>query len=96
MINSDAIRDEFGYSVVCGKCRKTFESKRASAVFCGASCRAKHHRAKAKRKREIEQAISALRLVVQNMPMIGQSEEYLALQKMQTIIVRGLSNVEER
>jgi len=34
--------------------------------------------------------------VIDAMPWAGQSIEFLALQKLETIIKRGLSNVEER
>jgi len=96
VINPDAIRVEDGYSVQCAHCRKIFESARASAEFCGSACRGANHRAKKRRERAINAAIESVRLVINNMPWVGQSDEYLALQKLETIIKRGLSNVEER
>jgi len=96
MINPEAIREEFGYSVICKECRKVFEAKRVSAEFCGASCRAKHHRAKRRRQEAIIRAKDAVRLVIANMPWGGDSDEYLALQHIKTLILRGLSNVQEK
>lgn len=97
MINPDAIREEYGYSCICQnrKCRKTFEAKRASAQFCGGSCRGAHHRAKRERQNAITKAKDAVQLVIENMPWEGNSQEYVALQQMKTIILRGLSNVEK-
>lgn len=93
MINPDAIREEFGYSVQCGHCKRWFESERASALFCGGSCRAKHHRAKRKRQDAIQRAKDAVSTVIENMPWSGDSIEYIALQQLSTVILRGLSNV---
>lgn len=95
MINPDAIREEYGYSCICQQCRKSFEAQRASALFCGDSCRAKHHRAKRKRSEVITRAKEAVQLVIENMPWEGNSQEYLALLQLGTIIKRGLSNVEK-
>jgi hypothetical protein len=96
MINPNAIREEFGYSVVCLQCKKVFEAQRASAEFCSASCRAKHHRAKRRRQEAIVKAKDAVRLVIANMPWEGESDEYLALQHIKTLILRGLSSVQEK
>jgi hypothetical protein len=93
MINPDAIREEFGYSVICKQCKRVFEAKRSSAEFCGGSCRAKHHRAKRKRLDAISQAKEAVRIVIENMPWEGNSIEYVALQHIRTLISGGLSNV---
>ena len=95
MINSEAIRQEFGYDVKCQQCGKWFEAERSSAVFCGAGCRAKHHRAKRKRQDAINKAKEAVNAVIQNMPWRGNSQEYVALQHLQTIISRGLASVQE-
>lgn len=96
MINPDAIRGEYGYSVECGHCHKIFESARASAEFCGSACRGANHRAKKRREKAVTKAIESVKLVIDAMPWAGQSIEFLALQKLETIIKRGLSNVEER
>jgi len=96
MINPDAIREEYGYSSICQQCQTPFEAQRASALFCGGSCRAKHHRAKRKRQDTINTAIEAVRAVIDNMPGQGNSQEYVALQRLQTIILRGLSVVQEK
>lgn len=96
-INPEAIRvDDYTYSVICEQCRSTFEAQRASARFCGNGCRAKHHRAKRKRQETIDNAIHAVNTLIENMPWGGNSQEYVALQRLQTIILRGLSNVQER
>lgn len=95
MINPEAIREEYGYSVQCSHCRKWFEAERASAVFCGGSCRAKHHRAKRKRQETIQRARDAVNAVIDSMPWRGESIEYIALQQLNTLILRGLSNVEK-
>lgn len=93
MINPDAVREEFGYSVRCGQCKKWFDAERASALFCGGSCRAKHHRAKRKRQDTITRAKEAVSAVIENMPWEGDSIEFIALQQLNTLILRGLSNV---
>lgn len=95
MINPEAVREEFGYSVKCGQCGKWFEAERASALFCGGSCRAKHHRAKQRRIDAIIKAKEAVSAVIDNMPWRGDSIEYLALQQLNTLILKGLSNVEK-
>lgn len=95
MINHDAIREEYGYSSICQQCSKVFEAQRASALFCGGSCRAKHHRAKQKRQEAITKAKEAVYAVIQAMPGKGNSQEYIALQHLQTIISRGLASVQE-
>ena len=96
MINPDAIREEYGYSCICQQCRRTFEAQRASALFCGGSCRAKHHRAKQKRQEIINSAKDAVKALIENMPWEGNSQEYVALQDLRTIISRGLASVQEK
>ena len=96
MINPDAINLGDCYQVKCGWCKRLFEAKRASAEFCGGSCRGAHHRTKRKRQEAITRAKDAVQLVIQNMPGHGNSQEYIALQQLQTIILRGLSGVQEK
>lgn len=95
-INHEAINLGDCYQVKCRQCGRLFEAQRASAEFCGGSCRGKHHRIKRKREDTIARAKAAVKLVIQNMPQRGNSQEYLALQDLRTIIMRGLSGVQEK
>lgn len=43
-VETDRYRTEWGWSVRCAQCKRTFESKRFDASFCSGKCRTKYNR----------------------------------------------------
>lgn len=81
------------WEVKCPQCGTWIQGERSTRDFCNGTCRQRFNRAKKKRSQDIENAAKALSLVINNMPWGGDSPEYEALQKMETLIKNALGNV---
>lgn len=93
-IETERIRQDGYYDVRCPQCGKWFEAARSSATFCNSTCRSRWSRSAASRVRQIDNARSAVASLIETMPKRGDSAEYLALQKLASIIKNALMSVE--
>lgn len=92
--NFSRTRTETGWQAQCDHCNKWFESKRGDAHYCSGKCRTAATRAKQKRLQNIEEAKWALKKVLRETPMRGDSPQYRALMEMRAEIERKLSWIE--
>lgn len=93
-IDTDRRREEQGYRVKCAECGKWFDAQRDTASFCNSTCRSRWSRFPAKRLAVIKKANEAVYDLLRQLPKRGESKEFLALQRLATVIQNAIDLVE--
>lgn len=96
-IDVDRVKlDTRDYKVTCLQCGNVFESTRSDSAFCGSTCRSRHARQQKNRQREIDRLKQQLEKVLNNMPGMGKSPEFDALDWVLRRVSKAVNNVESK
>lgn len=93
-IETERIRQDGYWDIQCVECRAWFEAERETASFCNSTCRSRWNRRDKNRQARIDRALKALEDLIAHLPQRGDSREFLALQKIETISKSAISQVE--
>lgn len=93
-VETDRVREEYGYSIKCAQCGKWFECVRVTGTYCSSTCRSRAAREPAQRALRIGKAMGAVFALTRALPKKGESDEFAALQKLATVIKNALELVE--